>query len=202
MKIKFTITVFLAAASFLISGACRRQPGKQSVTNNNSSPVQEAPVGGGAAQTGQKFFFRGTIANDLSIEMVLVRDGERLSGSYFYPRVGKEIALVGTVDSSGNVSMTESDDGGKQTGIFNGKWKPATDSPDPNLNQIEGKWTRPDGSKETDFLVWQQPLEFSASVRVVPKVIKETNKDKLYTVEAEYPQIEGDPRFDGFTREA
>ena len=201
MKIKFTIA-FVLAAAFLILGACRRQTPRQSTSNSNSSPSQEAPVGGGAAQTGQKFFFRGTIANDLSIEMNLMRDGDRLSGSYFYPRVGKDIALVGTVDSGGNVSLTESDASGKQTGIFKGKWKPATDSPDPSLNEIEGKWTRPDGSKETDFLLWQQPLEFSETIRVVPKVIKEANKDKLYTVEAEYPQIEGDPRFDGFNREA
>jgi hypothetical protein len=181
-------------------GACKRQT-SQTNTNVNAQPAAEGPVGG-PAQTGEKFFFRGTIAGNLSIEMVLVRDGERLTGTYLYPRVGKDIALTGTVDKDGNVTLTESDGAGKQTGMFKGKWGVSTDSPDSNLKQIEGKWSKPDGSKETDFLVSQQPLEFSATVRVVPKVIKEANKQKLYTVDAEYPQIEGDPRFDGFNREA
>lgn len=200
MKNKITIALLLLAA-ILISGSCRKQTTRQSATNS-SPAVLDLPVGGGAAQTGQKFFFRGTINNTLSIEMILVRDGEHLTGSYFYPKVGKDIALVGMVDPSGNVQLAESDETGKQVGIFKGKWQPAKDSPDPSLNEIEGKWSKPDGSKATDFLVNQQPLEFSAPIRVVPKVIKEANKEKLYTVDAEYPQIEGDARFDGFNREA
>ena len=71
-----------------------------------------------------------------------------------------------------------------------------------SLNQIEGKWSRPDGTKETPFLVVQQPIEFTGPVRINPKVIKEANKEGHYTVEAEYPQIEGDARFDKFNREA
>jgi hypothetical protein len=39
-------------------------------------------------------------------------------------------------------------------------------------------------------------------VKILPKVIKEANKEKRYTVEAEYPQIDGDARFEGFNREA
>jgi len=61
---------------------------------------------------------------------------------------------------------------------------------------------RPDGAKETAFQVFQQPIAFNAAVRVTPKVIKEANKAKHYTVDAEYPQIEGDARFDTFNREA
>jgi len=200
MRIKFTIGLVLLAG-LLISGACRKQTVKQSSANNSSSTT-EAPVGGGAAQTGQKFFFRGSINNTLSIEMILVRDGDRLNGNYFYPKVGKDIALVGTVDAGGNVQLTESDETGKQSGLFKGKWQAAKDSPDPSLIEIEGKWSKPDGSKATDFVVMQQPLEFSAPVRVVPKVVKENNKEKQYTIEAEFPQIDGDSRFDGFNREA
>jgi len=154
---------------------------------------------------GEKFYFRGTIttgANNLRIEMAFVRDGDRLTGAYFYPKVGKNIALAGTIDQDGNVELKETDESGKDTGVFKGKWKPATDSPDPSLNEIEGKWAKPDGSKETAFRVSQQPIEFTAAARVAPKVIKETNKEKHYTVEAEYPQIEGDPRFEKFNREA
>jgi hypothetical protein len=185
-------------------GACRKQASKEQTANANVTTVQELPVGG-TAPAGDKFYFRGTITTptgDLPIEMTLIRDGDRLSGAYFYPKVGKNITLSGTVDKAGNVELKETGEGGKDTGLFKGKWKPATDSPDPSLNEIDGNWSKPDGSKATPFQVVQQPIEFTAAVRVTPKVIKEANKEKHYTIDAEYPQIEGDPRFDNFNREA
>jgi len=182
-----TSALFLFLAIALISfGACRKPAGTQPVANSNNAVVQEAPVGG-KAMTGDKFYFRGTIANNLAIEMTLTRDADRLTGTYFYPKVGKNINLAGTVDKDGNVELKESDEGGKDTGVFKGKWKPATDSPDPTLSQIEGKWSKPDGSKETAFQVFQQPIAFSTAVRVTPKVIKEANKAKRYTVELGRP---------------
>jgi hypothetical protein len=191
----------LLAIALLSLGACRKPAATQPAANSNNAVVQEAPVGG-KAMTGDKFYFRGTIANSLAIEMTLTRDADRLTGTYFYPKVGKNINLTGTVDKDGNVELKESDESGKDTGIFKGKWKPATDSPDPALNEIDGKWSKPDGTKETAFQVFQQPIAFAGAVRVTPKVIKEANKAKHYTVDAEYPQIEGDTRFDNFNREA
>jgi uncharacterized protein DUF3298/peptidoglycan-N-acetylmuramic acid deacetylase PdaC-like protein len=194
-------TSLLLLFGLVVAGACRKQISEQHpAASPTPASAQNAPAGG-TVQAGDKYFFRGTIAN-LSIEMQLLRDGDRLTGTYFYPKVGKNIALTGTVDSSGNVTLTESDDAGKQTGLFKGKWQTATDSPDPSIFEIEGKWSRPDGSKQTEFIVTQQPYEFTGNVQITAKVIKETNKQKLYTIAAEYPQIEGDSRFDGFNREA
>src|SRR5438046_5381611 len=127
--------------------------------------------------------------------MQLLRDGERLTGTYFYPRVGKTISLTGTVAKDNNVTLAEADDAGKQTGVFKGKWQTAVDSPDPSIYEIEGKWSKPDGSKSTEFTVTQQPYEFTGNVQVTAKIIKDANKQKLYTVSAEYPQIDGDSRF-------
>jgi uncharacterized protein DUF3298/peptidoglycan-N-acetylmuramic acid deacetylase PdaC-like protein len=155
-------------------------------------------VGGGAASAGDKFVFRGRIAYELKIEMNLTRQGDQLSGTYFYPRVGKNINLKGSVDKDGNVDLRESDDSGKETGVFKGKWKAANGM---GLAEIEGKWSRPDGSKETEFWVGQQPIEFAAAVRVTPKVIREASKELRYSLDAEYPQIDGDTRFDKFNRE-
>jgi hypothetical protein len=202
MKTRSLILFLLPVIAVIALGACRKQPAQPPQNaNSNAAMTQDAPISG-AATNGEKFYFRGTIAGNLRIEMMLLRDGERLTGSYFYPKVGKNIALSGTIDKDGSVSISESDDGGKQTGVFKGKWKPATDSPDPTLNEIDGKWSRPDGSKETAFLVLQQPIELTGAARFTPKVIKEANKAKRYTVDAEYPQIEGDARFDKFNREA
>jgi hypothetical protein len=129
--------------------------------------------------------------------MTLVRDGERVSGTYFYPRIGKNIDLKGTI-KDGNVDLRESDETGKETGVFKGKW---TANP-MGLAEIDGKWSRPDGSKETDFQVSQQSIELQSAVRVVPKVIREANKKLRYSLDAEYPEIQGDTRFDKFNQQA
>ena len=189
---------FLLVAA--IAGACRRQETNKSQANNSTPAATEAPSGG-ESQRGDKFLFRGNIAN-LSIEMSLVRDGDRVSGTYFYPRVGKNIAVTGTVNSAGDLELTEADDTGKQTGVFKGKWQPQKDGPDSSLAEIEGKWSRPDGSKSTDFIVTQQPINFTSAVRVFPKTIRDSSKEKRYSIDAEYPEIQGDSRFDGFNREA
>ena len=65
-----------------------------------------------------------------------------------------------------------------------------------------GKWSKPDGSKSTDFIVTQQPINFTSAVRVFPKTIRDNSKEKRYSIDAEYPEIQGDSRFDGFNREA
>ena len=206
MKTRKIILILLPIGVVIASGACRRQ--SQSVpqtTNRNLAVTQEKPAGG-EASVGERSYFRGTIAagaNNLKIEMTLVRDGERVSGSYFYPKVGKNIELNGTVDKDANVDLREKDDSGKETGIFKGKWKTAVEPYELGMANIAGKWSRPDGAKETTFELTQQPIDFSAAAaRFVAKVIKEANKQSRYRIDVVYPQIEGDARFDKFNKEA
>ena len=199
MKNNLRVLIFFLLVA-AIAGACRKQEANKSQANNNTPAATEAPAGG-QAQRGDKFLFRGNIAN-LSIEMSLVRDGDRVRGTYFYPRVGKNIALDGAVNSGGDVELAEADENGKQTGVFKGKWQPQKDGPDSSLAEIEGKWSKPDGSKSTDFVVTQQPIRFTSAVRVFPKTIRDNSKEKRYSIDAEYPEIQGDSRFDGFNREA
>ena len=194
MKTNLGITLLLLTA-FALFGACRKSTTTQTANSNLASPPQET-ISGGAAPTGEKFYFRGWISS-LSIEMTLTRETDRVAGTYFYPRIGKNIDLKGSIDSGGKLELRETDETGKDTGVFKGQWK----SNDIGLASIEGKWTRPDGSKETDFELTQQPIEFTAAVRVTPKVIRENNKEGKYSVNVEYPQIEGDSRFDGFNQQ-
>ena len=198
IRVAAIIGIIIAAVEF---AGCRKTVSEQQPAPSPTATEQEVAPMGGTAQVGQKYFFRGTIAN-LSIEMQLLRDGEHLSGTYFYPRVGKNISLTGTVDKDNSVTLNESDETGKQTGMFKGKWQTASDSPDPSIFEINGKWSKPDGAKPTEFIVTQQPYEFTGNVQVTAKTIKDANKQKLYSVSAEYPQIDGDSRFDGFNREA
>jgi Protein of unknown function (DUF3298)/Deacetylase PdaC len=195
MKTGISLTLLLILTVIVLLGACRKST--KTNTNSNATGTLTETVGGGAAPAGEKFFFRGRINYDLKVEMTLVRDGEQVTGTYFYPRIGKNINLKGTIKDD-NVDLRESDDTGKETGVFKGKW--TTNAA--GVAEIEGKWSRPDGSKETDFQISQQPIELQTSVRVVPKVIKETNKQLRYSVDAEYPEIQGDSRFDKFNQEA
>src|SRR5437016_14031088 len=185
MKTRKIILLLLPLVVVIASAACRRQPQPvpQSTANSTLAVTQEKPAGG-EASVGERTYFRGTIAagaNNLKIEMTLVRDGERVSGSYFYPKVGKNIELNGTVDKDANVDLREKDDSGKETGIFKGKWKAAVEPNELGMANFAGKWSRPDGTKETTFELTQQPIGFSApAARFGPNGIKETNKQSHY----------------------
>jgi hypothetical protein len=203
MKLANRVVPLILAATLIFCAACRPQQTGQSA-NTSATPADQsgAPVGG-TINAGDTLHFRGTIAGNLKIEMTLMRDGERLSGAYFYPKVGKDIQLKGTIDKNDNVELKESDEAGKDTGVFKGKWKSSSAESELDLAEIEGKWSKPDGSKQTAFDVIEQPIKFSGAERVVPKLFKEANKEKHYTIDVEYPQIEGgDPRFDKFNKEA
>jgi hypothetical protein len=203
MKLVNRIFPLILAATLIFCAACRRQQTEQSANTNATPAAQSGTPVGGTINAGDTVHFRGTIAGNLKIEMTLVRDGERLSGSYFYPKVGKDIQLKGTIDKNDNVELKESDETGKDTGLFKGKWKSSSAESELDLAEIEGKWSKPDGSKQTAFDVTEQPIKFSGAQRVVPKPFKEANKEKHYTIDAEYPQIEGgDARFDKFNKEA
>ena len=130
--------------------------------------------------------------------MKLVREGEKLTGSYFYQKVGTKIDVRGTVDKDGNVSLEEFDNGGKQTGVFKGIWKQGDDG----SIEISGNWTKPNSDKKTAFSLHEEPIEFSNGVEIVPRQIKEKNKKLKYEVDAEYPQLTGsvDPNFEKFNQ--
>ena len=74
--------------------------------------------------------------------MHLVRTGEALSGTYAYTRVGRDLALSGTISPSGDVAMKESVDG-KTTGEFAGKLEAD--------GSLAGTWSTPGGAKKLPF---------------------------------------------------
>ena len=206
MKIRKAILILLPSVAVIAPAACRKQSVPQQQTANTNLAVTQEKPAGGEASVGERSYFRGTIAagaNNLKIEMTLVRDGERVTGTYFYPKVSKNIELNGTIDKDGQVDLREKDESGKATGVFKGKWKAAIEPNELSMAKIAGKWSRPDGTKETTFELAQQPIDFSAAAaRFVPKVINEANKQSHYRIEVVYPQIEGDARFDKFNKEA
>lgn len=142
--------------------------------------------------------FRGIIGKN-SIEMKLQRDGENLSGTYFYEGIGQNLTLKGRVDSpKGTLSLEEFDASGKQTGKFACK---LTDESDREpATRIEGQWSRPDGKQVTPVDLTDQHIEFTKNLQVVSKSIRERKP----SINASYPQITGsnDPAITRFNQQA
>src|SRR5260370_4266267 len=114
------LEILLLTAACAVFGACRNQSINQQTTNSNLAVTQEKPAGG-EASVGERSYFRGTIAagsNSLKIQMTLLRDGERATGSYFYPKLGKNNALNGTIAKEGNADLGEKHDHSKETRVF------------------------------------------------------------------------------------
>jgi hypothetical protein len=119
--------------------------------------------------------------------MKLVREGERLTGTYFYQKVGTKIDLRGSIDADGNLSLDEFDPSGKQTGTFKGAWK----TEDTGLVTLAGNWSAPNSNKQTAFSLHEQAIEFSGNVEFVDKKIAENNKKLKYEIDVVYPQLTG-----------
>lgn len=190
----------LACALLLV--ACGGAGAGGQGANKAASPAasQSASPASGAAQQPQPRAqtFRGLIGEKLRVQMSLRREGDALSGSYFYEGRKGELSLKGSVDGRGDFTLREyAAGGGAQTGTFKGKWG-TTESGEAELT---GEWSRPDGSRPSPFTLTELPVELAAGASVTTREIKEEKKRPRYTLRAEYPQIEGAlTRFDGFNR--
>jgi hypothetical protein len=205
MKHLRPVAIILILLLSIAFGACRKrstgnQPPQGAEVATAPTPEQYHQDNGGATTAVAPKFFKGSIGSRLGLEMKLVRDGDHITGSYSYQKVGAKIDLRGTIDKDNNVSLDEFDTAGKQTGVFKGSW--TTDKED-GLAAIAGNWSHPDGEKKTAFSVHEEPIEFTGGVELSTKQVKETNKKLGYTIDAQYPQAGGglDNRFDKFNQE-
>lgn len=192
------LIIVLALIVFAGASACRRD----SATSEQSAPTPDQSgqpqAAGGAATVVETRFFKGSIGSALGLQMKLLREADKLTGSYSYVKVGKKIDVRGSVDQGGNVTLEEFDPAGKQTGLFKGVWKLNEDG----AVEIAGEWTRPNGDKKTKFSLQQEPIEFTNGVEIVSRQIKENNKKLRYEVYIEYPQLTGstDPNLEKFNQ--
>jgi hypothetical protein len=142
----------------------------------------------GAQTPGGARVFRGWVGS-YPVRMTLRRGaGGELSGSYSYEGHAGELTLKGTAGADGAFTMDEFD-GAKQTGVFKGQWREKEYEPEA---RIEGGWTKPGGGGEQSFTLFEEP---AGGARVTSKRIKEANKRQGYSVDAEYPQVEGADAF-------
>lgn len=177
----------------IVSQACKREEEgagetmKRDSTNASNANSQGADLGfRNAGLPGGGKVFKGTIDYKYKIQMTLRREGDDLSGSYFYANKRTEIALRGFVDKQGNLILKEMDASGAQTGAFKGKWNEK-----PEGVELDGTWTKTNGKDELAFYLMEQHVEFTSDWKITTKQIKEENKQHHFTIDVEYPQIEG-----------
>jgi Protein of unknown function (DUF3298). len=138
------------------------------------------------AQTETKVF-RGGIGEN-RFQMTLRRAGGKLSGSYFYTKIGAELKLIGTIDGEGKFVLTETDAKGLKTGEFSGVWSRDEEA---RRFTLSGTWKNAKGTKSLDFYATEQMIFFSGQEKLLTKTFSESNKPKMFDISADYPQIAG-----------
>lgn len=151
---------------------------------------------GGVIGQGSVTLFSGMVG-DSKVELALTRDGESLTGDYYYRRSGSanRLKLSGTIDADGTFTLQETNSAGKQTGSFKGKWK---DEANASGAMLEGEWLKPGQKAEgLGFYAWQQMISFTTT-KITTREIKEAIKPKKATLSAEYPELSGNAKAAGF----
>lgn len=185
---------------FLGLTACKKTsaPADKTATGPLAASESQHAAAGGTTPAGETKYFKGSIGSTLGLQMKLVREGEKLSGSYSYQKIGTPINIRGTIDKGGNVVIDEFDSGGSQTGTFKGVWN----QDENGLIAIAGNWTKPNSDKKTAFSLHEEPIEFSGGVEIVARQIKENNKKLKYEIDVQYPQLSGSgsPNYEKFNQ--
>ncbi|MBK6748885.1 MAG: DUF3298 and DUF4163 domain-containing protein [Acidobacteria bacterium] len=140
--------------------------------------------------------FSGMIG-EAKVELALTRDGENLTGDYYYRKSGSanRLKLSGKIGADGSFTLQESTAAGKQTGSLKGKWKEEANA---SGAMLEGEWLKP-GQKDEGlgFYAWQQMIDFTTT-KITTREIKEAMKPKKATLSAEYPELTGNANAAGF----
>lgn len=86
--------------------------------------------------------YKGTINNNIPIQMSIYPLGKEMVGAYFYESQRKELKLKGKAGEK-EILLYEYDEEGKNTGIFKGTMK--------TVDKIEGTWISADNKKSYPF---------------------------------------------------
>lgn len=191
------LTIILLCA--FTTAACVKSTVETNAADNPSGQGKSFGASGETNKSGERTtektpvenakIFRGMI-NGTSFEMRLVREGNRLSGTYFYTKVGKDLKLSGSIDESGKFTLKETDQSGKTTGDWEGTWKEEANA---NGIALEGSWKKPNESKDQSlsFYATEQIIEFANGAKLVDKTIRDDNKAKRSENFSRYPELTG-----------
>ena len=187
---------FILCFTFLliVGFACKRSTSSQS--NQNAETPNTANINGDTGKDQKpkrdpnEKVFRGSIyvnSGPSSFVMKLKREGNQLTGSYYYLKTHKDISLKGSIDGQGKFTMQETSEG-NVTGTFTGDWKDSETEP---VVYLEGQWKKAGSTDEWAFNATEQTVETTGDQTIEDKTIKEENKQKKLSVSVFYPQISG-----------
>jgi hypothetical protein len=91
--------------------------------------------------------YEGEIDGKLPVRLVLTKNGQQLTGTYLYKRIGKPLKLQGTINGEGEFTLDEFDPSGRKTGGFKGEF----DSP----TRLGGSWSGPGGGEPKHFFAYE-----------------------------------------------
>jgi hypothetical protein len=184
------VLIWLTAGCALIGGNAESGSAQNGQpVETQGSDVRGNATGSAALPSRVGTLFRGLVG-DARVEMDIKREGENLSGSYYYLRSGSSnrLTLKGKIATDGTFTMQESDAAGRKTGEFRGKWK---QEPNAAGAVLEGEWLKPGQSSEgLGFYATEQMVNFAAT-EITTREIKESVKAKKATLAAEYPELSG-----------
>ncbi|MBI1765704.1 MAG: DUF3298 and DUF4163 domain-containing protein [Acidobacteria bacterium] len=153
-----------------------------------------------AAPTEFKKVLTGKLDNKLALHVELERKGAKLTGSYYYEKVGaanvaeKLLSLAGKIDKEGKVTLVETafsgDKGDEKSGEFKGALDGVTINGEQTLRFL-GVWTDVKGKKSLPVTL--QELRYDlGGLKFSEKQIQETNKKARLEITASVPQLSGD----------
>ncbi|MBI3650303.1 MAG: DUF3298 domain-containing protein [Acidobacteria bacterium] len=192
---RFTAIFFTAILLFAATACSKKKEAPTSLptttgqTEIKPDAVSDANVNMTAAPKQFHKTFIGTMNGKLDIEMTLERQGQKITGSYFYTNLREAIDLEGSIDKDGVCKINETINDQK-TGVFNGKLNGAEINGVVSL-RFDGTWANAKGDKPMPFALREQTFNLSNGAKLVTKTIKEASKKEHYDLEANYPQIEG-----------
>ncbi|MCB2294312.1 hypothetical protein LGK95_12405 [Clostridium algoriphilum] len=117
------------------------QSDKDTISKAFSSLLESIDINKSLFEKGY-YDYKGTINNNIKIQMSIYKQDKEIVGTYFYEKQGKEIKLKGKSDEK-DIILYEYDAAGKNTGIFMGTMK--------TVDKIEGKWVSADNKTSYPF---------------------------------------------------
>jgi hypothetical protein len=169
------------------------QPGASPSPAASATPAEAPPV---LAPVPARFrrTLAGLIDGKHAVEMEINRnqiDADQIWGTYRYKKIQKKsLSLQGKLGADGNVELTETDENGKETGVFQGKLVMEIRSDDSRL-KFTGNWKKSKGDAKTlPFELAETRFDLSGMRLVLKEQTEENNKQKL-TIDTAYPQLAG-----------
>jgi len=143
----------------------------------------------------------GKIGDKLAVQMELSRGANNFYGRYFYEKNldRQYLDLTGSIDSAGNVELTEMEDG-KETGVFTGKLVNEIRGEESTL-KFTGNWKKSKTDNNSlPFELTEKRYNLNG-MKLILKEQNEENKKQKFSIETSYPQLTGnDPRAENFNK--